>query len=746
MKPVHALGVVAVGAVSLVIGILIGRYAIAPELPGWLKRMSKDGDSKYSQQLQQEIQANRIEENLRYFSSKPHIAGSPQEEDVLVNYIHKTWQTSLDGSKIYNYTVLLSYPNASDPNYVSILSSDGTESDISDKVEKILSPDQNDPTVVNPFNAYSPAGVIVGDPVYVNYGAVEDFHYLTRNLSINLTGTVAIARYGKIFRGDKVKNAQNFGCAGIILYSDPADYVAGDPDRVFPDDWWLPGTGAQRGTVLNTDGDPLTPYYPSTKSAFFLDEKDIALPLIPVTPIGYNDAAKYLSKMSGNEVPSTWKGKLSLTYRVGPGFASSYEGSKIKLYVQSYNIKKTIRNVIGFIEGQYEPDRYVVLGNHRDAWVFGAIDPSSGTAAMMELSRAMAKMLEKGWRPRRSILFCSWGAEEYGLIGSTEWVEEMGKVLGSRTVAYLNVDLSLAGNSTLRALATPILHKLLFEAAKKVENPNPEEVKAGRKTVFDTWVANMPSSHNPSVPRVGDLGSGSDYSSFLQLLGISSADVRYNYDQKKYSLSSYPMYHSVYETMDLVSRLMDRGFKYHQAVARMWGEMALTLASDVILNLDCVQYAATMQRIVDDVERVYGSLLQNNSIGLDTVKDAVVEFRTAARALQRRAEMVNKENPLEVRRINDQLMQLERAFIDPLGVAGNLYYRHVIYAPNQHNIYAASSFPGLAAAMFDIETDPDQEKRWQQVQKEISILAYTISSAAATMQDPGHIGAAGTQY
>ncbi|KAM8920874.1 putative N-acetylated-alpha-linked acidic dipeptidase [Pelodytes ibericus] len=741
----HALGVLTVGVLSLVTGILVGRFAMAPDLPAWLRRMSRDGDPKYSHQLQQEIQAGKIEQNLKYFSSKPHIAGSPQDEGVLASYIYETWQSGLDGAKIYNYTVLLSYPNSSDPNYVSIVSTDGAESDLSDKVEKILSPDQNDTTVVNPFNAYSPPGIIVGDPVYVNYGAVEDFHYLTRNLSMNLTGTVAIARYGSIFRGDKVKNGQTFGCAGMILYSDPADYVAGDLDRVFPDDWWLPGTGAQRGTVLNTDGDPLTPFYPSKKSAFFLDEKDIInLPSIPVTPIGYNDAAKYLSKMSGVEVPSSWKGKLKLTYRVGPGFVSPHDKSKLKLYVQTHNMKKIVRNVVGFIRGQDEPDRYVVLGNHRDAWVFGAIDPSSGTAAMMELSRAMARLLERGWRPRRSILFCSWGAEEYGLIGSTEWVEEMGKVLGPRTVVYLNVDLSLAGNSTLRALASPILHKLLFESAKKVENPNPDEVKAGRNTVFDTWLASLPSSYDPATPRVGSLGSGSDYASFLQLLGISSADVRYTYDQK-YSLSSYPMYHSVYETMDLVSRLMDRGFKYHQAVARLWGEMALRMADDVILNLDCVNYAVTIERIVHDVEKAYGPLLQSKGVSLDSVKEAVSEFKAAAEGLQKRAENANKENQVEVRKINDQLMLLERAFIDPLGVAGNLYYRHVIYAPNQHNLYAASSFPGLAAALFDIENDPDQGKRWQQVEKEISILAYTISSAANTMQDPGIIGMADTQ-
>ncbi|XP_066428520.1 putative N-acetylated-alpha-linked acidic dipeptidase [Eleutherodactylus coqui] len=745
MHRMKILGVITLAAASLVIGILIGRFAITPSQLSWLKKMSKDADPKYSQQLHQEIQAEEIHKNLQFFSRRPHIAGSVQDEEVLATYIHNTWKSNLHGSKVYNYTVLLSYPNASDPNYVSILSADGVESNLSDKVEKILSPDQNDSTVVNPFNAYSPSGVIVGDPVYVNYGTVEDFQYLTRDLAMNLTGIVAIARYGKIFRGDKVNNGANFGCAGMILYSDPADYVVGSLDRVYPVDWWLPGTGAQRGTLLKLNGDPRTPYYPSTNSAFYADEKDIKLPNIPVTPISYNDAVKYLSKMAGMEVQSAWKGKLNITYRVGPGFASPYETSKIKLYVKTYNVPKTIRNVFGFIEGQYEPDRYVLLGNHRDAWVFGAIDPSSGTATMMELSRALSKLLQAGWRPRRSILFCSWGAEEYGLIGSTESVEEMGKVLGPRTVAYINVDLALAGNSTLRALATPILHKLLFEAAKKIENPNPDEVRAGRKSVYDTWLKNQPSSHDPNIPRVGNLGSGSDYSPFLQLLGVSAADVRYHYDQK-YSLSSYPMYHSVYETVDLVSRLMDRGFYYHQAVARLWGEMALRLADDVVLHLDCVEYVETLQRIVNEVQSLYGPKLLEHNISLSSVFEAVGEFHKAAKAFQSRIEKVNRENPLEVRKINDQLMQLERSFIDPLGVAGNLFYRHVIYAPNQHNLYAASSFPGLASAMFDIDNDPKQERRWQQVKKEISIIAYTIASAASTIQEPSSIGGGSTKH
>ncbi|XP_069494506.1 N-acetylated-alpha-linked acidic dipeptidase 2-like [Ambystoma mexicanum] len=724
---------------AFVIGAMVMKFAVPIDLPDWLQHMAQERHNTYSQELMDEIKAENIDSNLKFFSEKPHMAGSPQDEEVLAGHIYNTWKMNLDSARNYIYTVLLSYPNASDPNYVSILQEDGTEVEESAKREKVLRMGQNDPTVVNPFNSYSPAGVVLGELVYVNYGDVGDFHYLARNLSLDLTGRVAIARYGRIFRGDKVKNAQDWGCAGVILYSDPADYVAGAGARVYPDDWWLPGTAVQRGTTLRSSGDPLTPFYPSIDSAFFLEEKDAGLPTIPVTPIGYDDAVKYLSKLGGEEVPPAWRGHLNITYRLGPGFKVPFEKSKIKLYVQTYNVRKEIKNVIGYIRGQYEPDRYVVLGNHRDAWVYGGIDPSSGTAAMMEVSRAMGKLLKKGWRPRRSIIFCSWAAEEYGLIGSTEWVEELNKILGSRTIAYLNVDLALTGNDSLSAMATPALYTLLYEAAKRVENPNPAEVAAGRKSVFDTWLAQNPSHYNQSAPHIDGPGSGSDHTAFLQLAGIPVLDVSYAFG-KAYPISSYPMYHSAYETYDLVSRLMDRGFKFHQAVARMWGEMALTLADRVLLRLDCLEYASALQRITAEVEKTEGPLLQSWNISLDGVKSAAADFHEAATTLHAKLGKINLKNPLEVRRVNDQLMQLERAFIDPLGTARDLMHRHIIYAPNQKNIYASSRFPGLSNALFDIENDEQQMWRWEQVKKEVSIIVFTIRSAASTLRDASDIG------
>ncbi|MBN3300977.1 FOLH1 carboxypeptidase, partial [Amia calva] len=561
--------------------------------------------------------------------------------------------------------------------------------------------------------------------------------YLTRNLSMSLNGTIALARYGRIFRGDKVKIASDYGCVGVILYSDPADYTVDGGGRVYPEDWWLPGSGVQRGTLLMVEGDPLTPFYPSIDSAYYQDQaRDQALSAIPVTPIGYDDAIKYLRIMGGPEVASAWRGKLNVTYRLGPGFAEPHKNSKIKLYVQTYNERRMTKNVIGYIRGQYEPDRYVVLGSHRDAWVFGAVDPSSASAALMELSRAFGKLLEDGWRPRRSIVLCSWGAEEYGLIGSTEWIEELIQIIGTRAVAYLNVDIAVEGNATLLAFATPNLYKLLYESAKKVAfqlNDCPV------KTVYDTWLATVPSRDNHSLPHIGSLGSDSDYTAFLQLAGVPCTDVKYTYSPV-YQISSYPMYHSAYETFDLMSRLMDRGFKYHQAVARLWGVMALTLADQVLLNLDCTQYANKLDIMVAEFQASYGNLLRKNNVSLDGVLKAAQEFKKAASSLHKATQTVELTNPMEVRRLNDQLMNLERAFIDPLGIFGRPWFRHIIFAPSQHDAYGSTTFPGLTDALFDIEADPDQARRWKAVKKEVSVLAFTIHSAASTITDVNAIG------
>ncbi|XP_022242586.1 N-acetylated-alpha-linked acidic dipeptidase 2-like [Limulus polyphemus] len=261
-------------------------------------------------------------------------------------------------------------------------------------------------------------------PVYVNYGRIEDFEELEK-LGINVSGKICIARYGKLYRGNKVENAQIRGAVGVVLFSDPSEVARNgtEPQNVFPNSWWVPGTAIQRGNIKLVKGDPVTPNYPSVDGAFRYKPEEVNIPRIPCQPIGYNDAWNILKLMDGQAVPDNWKGLLNITYRYGPGFKPENRARKLRLVVNNEYTSKVIYNVIGVIRGMVEPDRYVLVGNHRDAWSHGAVDPSSGTSQLLELTRVMGGLLMDGWRPRRTLVFGSWGAEEFGLIGSTEWVE-----------------------------------------------------------------------------------------------------------------------------------------------------------------------------------------------------------------------------------------------------------------------------------------------------------------------------------
>ncbi|XP_023932658.1 N-acetylated-alpha-linked acidic dipeptidase 2-like [Lingula anatina] len=512
----------------LAIGIIIGHFAV-PKTQSYQQGAE---DESISEKLIQEMKAENIESYLRDLTAHPHLAGTAADLSTAQNLSEFWKQQSFSRVSIVPYRVLLSYPDKENPNLVYLLDSNGQTLHRTQKMEKILRPEQNQSDVVPPFHAYSKPGSVTSEKlIYVNYGRVEDFIWLKENKSMNFNNTIVIARYGKIFRGDKVSNAENFGAKGILIYSDPADYAIDGETSVYPDSWWLPGTGVQRGTVYNGEGDPSTVGYPSLESSYrdISDRSEWPLPTISSHPIGYNDAIQFLGNMTGDVAPPEWQGKLSITYRLGPGFNNT--SWKVQMNISTHDEYRTTYNVFGFIEGSVEPDRYVLIGNHRDAWVFGAADPSSGTAAMMEMSRAFGQMVKQGWRPRRTLIFCSWGAEEYGLIGSWEWVENFVKNLNQRAVAYLNVDIAVQGNYSMRASSTPSLHKIIYESSKKIPNPNPEEVKSDRPSLYDTWVNSFPrKGSQPKLPFINAVGAGSDFTGFLQLVGVSSMDTRYTYN------------------------------------------------------------------------------------------------------------------------------------------------------------------------------------------------------------------------
>ncbi|KAF1523399.1 Glutamate carboxypeptidase 2, partial [Eudyptula albosignata] len=727
---------------TIVLGAAAGLFLLG-FLIGWFAKptdkktsVSPHEDTKAA--FMAEMKAENIKQFLYNFTQLPHLAGT-KENLHLAQQVQAEWKEfGLDSVQLVHYDVLLSYPDDTKPNYISIIDEHGNE---------IFNTSLSEPPppgyeavrdVVPPYSAFSAQGMPEGELVYVNYGRTEDFFKLEREMGINCTGKIVIARYGKIFRGNKVKNAELAGAKGVILYSDPADYCAPGTDP-YPNGWNLPGGGAQRGNVLNLNGagDPLTPGYPAKEYTYRLDKASgVGLPKIPVHPIGYHDAESLLRNMGGYAPPhSSWKGNLNVSYNVGPGFTTNYSTRSVKMHVHSHNEITRIYNVIGTIRGTVEPDRYVILGGHRDSWVFGGIDPQSGAAVVHEIVRSFGKLRRKGWRPRRTVIFASWDAEEFGLLGSTEWAEENAKVLQARGVAYINADSSIEGNYTLRVDCTPLMYRLVYILTKEI--PSPDEGFEG-KSLYESWYKKNPSREYKEVPRINKLGSGNDFEVFFQRLGIASGRARYskNWNVEKYS--NYPVYHSVYETYEIVERFYDPTFKNHLTVAQVRGGLVFELANSVVLPFDCRDYASAVSNyahIIYNLSRNHEEELATYNVSFDALFSAVKNFTEVAASFHERLQQIDINNLIAVRSLNDQLMFLERAFIDPLGLPGRPFYRHVIFAPSSHNKYAGESFPGIYDAMFDIKNKADQHEAWEEVKRQISIAAFTVQAAAGTLKE-----------
>ncbi|XP_074427700.1 N-acetylated-alpha-linked acidic dipeptidase 2-like isoform X3 [Larus michahellis] len=440
--------------------------------------------------------------------------------------------------------------------------------------------------------------------------------------------------------------------------------------------------------------------------------------------------------MGGRAAPdSSWKGSLNVPYNIGPGFAVNSSTRKVRMHVHTSNKITRIYNIIGILRGAVEPDRYIILGGHRDSWVFGGIDPTTGAAVLQEVVRSFGKMKMEGWRPKRTIIFASWDAEEFGLLGSTEWAEENARVLQERAVAYINTDSSIEGNYTLRVDCTPLLYKLVYNLTKEILSP---DEGYENKSLYDSWLEKDPSTDNNSYPRINKLGSGSDFEAYFQRLGIASGRVRYTKNRKADKFSNYPVYHTVYETFELVEKFYDPTFKKQLTIAQLRGKLVYELADSQVIPFDCRDYGEALKGYSNRIYKLakkHEEQLKTYKVSFDPLFSAVVNFSKAAAEFHRRLEQVDKKDPVAVRIMNDQLMFIERAFIDPLGLPGRKFYRHVIFAPSSHNKYAGESFPGIYDAMFDIESQADQRGAWEEVKRQISIAAFTVQAAAETLEE-----------
>jgi N-acetylated-alpha-linked acidic dipeptidase len=644
-------------------------------------------------------------EELKTLTAEPHLAATPEDHKTAEYVAQKFRAAGLD-TEIVPYRVLMNQPKvvrveAFNPAGQLLMSGPTREHVQGD-------PYQDDPRVVMPFNGSSGSGDVTAEVVYANYGRLEDFEYLAAQ-HIDVRGKIVIVRYGSNFRGVKVYIAEQRGATGVLIYSDPQDdgYYKGD---VYPMGPWRPDTGVQRGSVqylFKYPGDPETPGVASTP-----DLPDSARvspdgnqPHIISIPISFHDASPILQSLRGPSVPQGWQGALPFRYHMGSG------GVKVHLVSDQDYQRRTIWDVIGKVRGTELPDEWVVAGNHRDAWVYGAVDPNSGTAAMLEAVHGIGALLHEGWRPKRTMIFCSWDAEEEGLIGSTEWVEQHAKALES-AVIYINVDVAVSGPD-FSAAAVPSLKEFIREITRSVPSP-----VVG--SVYDVWKSTRSegNEHRPSnAPsdgdvRVGDLGSGSDFTPFLQHVGVPSTDIG--------SGGPYGVYHSAFDDFAWYTQNADPKFVYLQEMARVFGLESLRMADTDVLPYDYVSYSRDIASYVETARRKINDE-KLGAVDFNAIQVAISRFGSAAQRI-RGLQFVP---PANVTKLNFALRQAETALITPAGLPNRPWFRHTIYAPGEFTGYAAVVIPGVNEAI--------DAKNLNRVKEQLGVLADALNRAAQAL-------------
>lgn len=684
--------------------------AQSPAPPG-VASASADPQAQAEQVLLQTVSPDAAKRWLAALTEEPHVAGTAAEKK-LADYVLARFKEFGIDAELVRYDVFLNHPKHVSLKIVSPAEEALALSEKPYDVDKDSTPEGMFPA----FHGYGASGRAEGQVVYVNYGVPADFARL-ESMGISVEGRIVLARYGAAFRGLKVKEAQDRGAVGVLIYSDPRDdgYMAGE---VYPDGPMRPESAIQRGSVMflsHVPGDPSTPGWPSTDGAKRLTREQMTnVPKIPSLPIAYAEAEKILRRMGGPVVPAEWQGGLPFAYHAGPG------GVRVAMDVQMDEGLKPIYNVIATIPGSVEPEKKVILGNHRDAWTHGAVDPNSGTAAQLEVARGLAAAMKSGWRPKRTIVFASWDAEEYGLVGSTEWAEANAADLQKNAVAYLNGDAAVTGPD-LNMSGTPSLLALAVEAADDVADPKREgSVGAGwQARQRRSWAQQAPvnlaaRADEPFFPRLSPLGSGSDYTAFLDHLGIPSWDFGFS--------GGYGVYHSVYDNFRWMEKYGDPGFVYHAAAARLWGLMAMRLASADVVPLRHATYARDIRVDLDNLRRdVIRRARSKPASGsgakapitpdFSEVLAALDEFAAAGEAADRAADAALKSgDAAAMRRISETLMAVEPAFLDAKGLPGRPWFRHMLIGPGLTTGYAPWPFPALQeavenkdAGMFDRE-------------------------------------------
>lgn len=728
-----------------------GRHVAADEqaLAGYSAENSRT-ERQWEEKFKTIPSPERLRAYMEHLSARPHNVGTAFDKENAEWIAAKFKEFGLD-AHIETYEIL--YPTPKErvvelvdggPRFVAKLQEPPVEVDLTSKQQS-----EQLPT----YHIYSADGDVTAPLVYVNYGIPEDYEQLER-LGVSVKGAIVISRYGNSWRGIKPKVAAEHGAIGCLIYSDPRDdgYTSG---LTFPEGPYRPKDGVQRGSVADMPiypGDPLTPGVGATKNAKRLDLKDVqVLTNIPVLPISYGDAQPLLAALTGPVAPSAWRGGLPLTYRIGPGPA------KVHLKLKSdWSGLKTIYDVIGKIPGSTNPDEWVIRGNHHDAWVNGAEDPLSGMVAVMEEARGLGELLKQGWKPKRTIIYCAWDAEEPGLIGSTEWAEEHGEELKAKGVVYVNSDGN--GRGYLFASGSHSLEKFINDISREVQDPETKLSAWKRRQLRQIEQAHTPEERQEVRTRtdlhIGALGSGSDYGGFVQHNGVASLNIGFGGEDGG------GIYHSIYDDFYWYTHFSDTTFVYGRALSQAGGSAVMRLADADLLPFEFGDFADTIQTYVKELKtlstKMRDEVLERNKEIDEGVFQATADPRqkivtpnkaavppflnfapldNATDALTRSA--AEYSNALEkananggaaltassIADVNKMMIESERRLTTPEGLPGRPWFKHQIDAPGQYTGYEAKTIPAVREAI--------EQKKWKQADEAILVVSRVLQNEAA---------------
>ena len=687
--------------------------------------------------------ARNIGEYVRIISARPHHLGSPYgkqtAEWILARFKEWGWDAQIE-----NYDVLFPTPKE---RLVEMVEPTTFRLALEEPPVAVDPTSSQKAEQLPPFNAYSIDGDVTGPLIYVNYGLPSDYEELDRR-GISVKGAIVIARYGASWRGIKPKVAAERGAIGCLIYSDPRDdgYFV---DGVFPDGPMRSKDGVQRGSVMDMPtypGDPTTPGRGSTPGVTRLDVKDVTtLTRIPVLPISYGDAQPLLAALGGTVAPMDWRGSLPITYRIGPGPA------RVHLKVAFDWSLKRAHNVIARLPGSTYPNEWVVRGNHHDAWVNGAQDPASGMSVELEEARALGQLVKQGWRPQRTVVYAAWDGEEQGLLGSTEWVEHHEAELRDKAVVYINTDGN--GRGFLNAGGSHALEPLVNAVAKEIEDPDTKGSVWKRmqaRAIAAGPAAQRNEARTRSDLRISALGSGSDYSAFLQHAGVPTLNLSFaGLDDSE------GIYHSIYDDYYHFTKFLDTDFVYGRALAQTVGSLVIRLADASVLPFEFTSLADTVQTYVSDLE----AQLKNRQTEVKELNQQIEEgvftaiadprrqttapvvesvppsinfapLDNAASALSQAADRYKKSleaarsrmTPDQIRAINKGLIQSERHLTDTGGLPRRPWYRHMLYAPGFYTGYGVKTMPGVREAL--------EQKNYAEAEREIVRVAEALTREA----------------